>query len=260
MRGRRQFHDLQNSPRYGVYIDWSVYKGCMDERALSTRDRIRLAGGTLFYAEWIHLVSMDTIAEAGGVTKRTLYYLVRSKGDLIAAWLETRDQPNLTAFQHCWGRADEDADRKVQLTFERLAVSARRQTWKGCGFLRTSVELVNLPEHPAIVAGRAYKKRVEAWLASMLHELGPAETAQTLARQIILLMDGASAVVLLHRDPTFFEAAGEAAASLARACQGNGSPADQRDGRGGSCQESCLILCVGQGPVVQPGTCLLTAS
>jgi len=44
-----------------------------------------------------------------------------------------------------------------------------------------------------------------------------------LARQIILLMDGSFAVVLLHRDPTYMETAGEAAASLIRTAEGRRS-------------------------------------
>ena len=35
-----------------------------------------------------------------------------------------------------------------------------------------------------------------------------------LARQVVLLLDGSFAVVLLHRDPDYMEAAGKAAATL----------------------------------------------
>jgi hypothetical protein len=38
--------------------------------------------------------------------------------------------------------------------------------------------------------------------------------AVLLARQVILLMDGAFATVLLHHDPSYMEAAGEAAFAL----------------------------------------------
>jgi hypothetical protein len=47
--------------------------------------------------------------------------------------------------------------------------------------------------------------------------------AATLARQIALLLDGSFAVVLLHRDPSYMETAGEAAASLRRAARRAGS-------------------------------------
>lgn len=207
------FHGCQ----YTVIAD-RVYSlvGIQMDNTHSTRARILEAAGKLFYTEGLRAISMDAIAEAAGVTKRTLYYHFRSKDDLIAAWLETRDQPNLAAFQHWFGRAEGDVADKVQAIFNNLARSARRRTWKGCGFLRTSVELVNLPGHPAIVAARAHKKRVEDWFCSVLREAKLLKDPEMLARQLILLLDGAFTVVLLHRDVTYFEIAGEAAAALIR--------------------------------------------
>jgi len=41
-----------------------------------------------------------------------------------------------------------------------------------------------------------------------------AGAAAQLARQILLLLDGSFAVVLLHRDPSYMETAGEAAHTL----------------------------------------------
>ncbi|SEB56246.1 TetR/AcrR family transcriptional regulator [Rhodobacter sp. 24-YEA-8] len=183
-----------------------------------TRDRLLEAAGKLFYAEGLRAVSMDDIAEAAGVTKRTLYYHFRSKDDLIAAWLETRDQPNLAAFRRWFSRAEGDVADRIQAIFDNLARAARRRTWKGCGFLRASVELVNLPGHPAIIAARAHKKRVEDWICSELLRAGIPGDTRAIAAQIILLLDGAFAVVLLHRDPVYFENAGKAAAVLIRSC------------------------------------------
>ena len=182
-----------------------------------TRERIITAAGKLFHAEGIRAVSVDAVAEKAGLTKRTLYYHFRSKDDLIAAYLETRDQPNLALFQRWFAESDGDVADKVRAIFTNLAASARHPKWKGCGFLRTSVELVNLPGHPAMTIGRAHKKRVEGWLASVFVEAGLASGAQDLARQVTLLLDGAFAVVLLHRDPTYMESAGDAAASLVSA-------------------------------------------
>ena len=201
----------------------------MDKPSPPTRDCILEAAGKLFYAEGFRAISMDGIAEAAGVTKRTLYYHFRSKDDLTAAWLEMRDQPNLAAFQHWFARAKGDVADRIRAIFDNLARSARRRTWKGCGFLRASAELVNLPGHPAIVAARAHKKRVEEWLCSVLRDAGLEAGAETLARQIILLLDGAFAVVLLHRDPEYFEIAGQAAATLIR--KGRDHVSDETSGR-----------------------------
>lgn len=182
-----------------------------------TRARIIKAAGTLFQAEGIRAVSVDAVAEKAGVTKRTLYYHFRSKDDLIAAYLETRDLSGLKFFKQWFEDGEGDLADKVENIFRHLGRSARHPKWKGCGVLRTSVELVNLPGHPAMVIGRAHKKRVEGWLRDLFAAAGAGARAGLLARQVILLLDGAFSVVLLHRDPTYMEAAGAAAAGLIRA-------------------------------------------
>lgn len=189
----------------------------MDQSITPTRERIIEAAGKLFHSEGIRAVSVDAVAGKAGLTKRTLYYHFRSKDELIAAYLETRDQPNLALFKRWFAETEGDVADKVQGIFRSLARSARHPKWKGCGFLRTSVELINLPGHPAILAGRKHKKRVEDWLCSVFEQSHAGEDARRLARQVILLLDGAFAVVLLHRDPSYMETAGEAAASLIRA-------------------------------------------
>jgi hypothetical protein len=73
-----------------------------------------------------------------------------------------------------------------------------------------------MPGHPAIRIGAAHKKKFESWLRVTFEAEGIAQ-ASRLARQILLLLDGSFAVVLLHRDPSYIETAGEAAASLTSA-------------------------------------------
>ena len=167
----------------------------------------------MFYAEGIRAVSVDAIAAKAGITKKTLYYHFKSKDDLVEAYLTARDQPNLALYEEWFTQAEGTVADKVQAIFEKLAVSARHPKWKGCGFLRTCAELANMPGHPAMKVGAAHKKKFEAWLAQRLEDGGFADHAQ-LARHIVLLMDGAFSTVLVHRDPAYIEAAGEAAKSM----------------------------------------------
>ena len=179
----------------------------------TTRERILSAATKLFYGEGIRAVSVDAVAAKAGVTKRTLYYHFTSKDELVAAYLAARDQPNLTLFKRWFAETRGGAPAKVRGIFTNLGRSARHPKWKGCGFLRTSAELANMPGHPAIKIGAAHKKSFEAWLRGELEAAGLRDGSQ-LARQIALLLDGSFAAVLLHRDPTYMEAAGAAAESL----------------------------------------------
>jgi AcrR family transcriptional regulator len=185
----------------------------MPRNAAQTRDRIVDAANRLFYSEGIRSVSVDAVAEKAGVTKRTLYYHFKSKDELVGAYLESRDQPNLALFAKWFEEADGPLAGKVEAIFLNVAQSARHRKWKGCGFLRTAAELANMPGHPAVKIGAEHKKKFEAWLSDIFAADG-LDDAPLLARQIVLLMDGAFSTMLVHRDSAYIEAAGSAAAAL----------------------------------------------
>ncbi|RJT36329.1 TetR/AcrR family transcriptional regulator [Mesorhizobium waimense] len=188
----------------------------MSEALSPTRKRIVDAATKLFYAEGIGRVSVDAVAEKAGLTKRTLYYHFKSKDELIAAYLDGRDQPNIKQMAGWFEAAEGGVERKVEAIFTNLARVAKNPKWKGCGFLRTAAELASMPGHPAVKAGSRHKKNFETWLAGELSGHGVGEP-QTLAREIVLLMDGAFSIMLIHRNPDYVEAAGHAAATLVRA-------------------------------------------
>jgi AcrR family transcriptional regulator len=188
----------------------------MSEVPNPTRKRLVDAATKLFYAEGIGRVSVDAVAEKAGLTKRTLYYHFKSKDDLIAAYLDGRDQPNIKQMAGWFEAAEGDVERKVEAIFINLARVAKNPKWKGCGFLRTAAELASMPGHPAVKAGSRHKKNFETWLTGELSGYGVDEP-QTLAREIVLMMDGAFSIMLIHRDPDYVEAAGHAAATLVRA-------------------------------------------
>lgn len=181
-----------------------------------TRDVIVHAAAKLFRGFGVRDVSLDMVAAEAGLTKRTIYYHFRSKDEIIAAYLEARDMPNLETFKQWFDATEGELADKVEGIFHHLAVAAHHPKWKGCGFLRTTVELVKTPGHPAMEIARAHKNRVEDWLATEMAAGGLAAQSDTLARQILLLLDGAFSTVLLNRDPSYMETAGLAAANLVR--------------------------------------------
>jgi AcrR family transcriptional regulator len=185
----------------------------MPVNADQTRERIVTAAARLFYTEGIRAASVDAIAEQAGVTKKTLYYHFRSKDELIAAYLESRDQPTLDLYKRWFEATQGPVSDKLRGIFAQFAKSTDTLKWKGCGFLRTIAELANMPGHPALKAGAAHKKRFEAWLDEVLTREG-VDDAATIARRIVILLDGAATVMLIHRDPEYVLAAGEIAASL----------------------------------------------
>lgn len=185
----------------------------MQPKAGRTRDKILKAAVHLFYLEGIRSVSVDAISARAGVTKKTLYYHFASKDELIEAYLSERDQPNLKAFASWFADADGQLPDKTEALFINVAKAASHPKWKGCGFLRTTAELANMPGHPARKIGAAHKKKVEQWLANEFEDAG-IDAPQTLARQIALLLDGAFSAMLVHQDASYALAAGTAARKL----------------------------------------------
>lgn len=178
-----------------------------------TRERIIAAATKLFYSEGIRATSVDAVAEKAGITKKTLYYHFRTKDELIAAYLASRDQPTLAWYQRWFAETKGSTADKVRGLFRSFGRSADTPSWRGCGFLRTIAELANTPGHPAIKAGAAHKKKFEAWMADALARDGVRD-AERIARQIVILLDGAATVMLIHRDAAYVETAGDVAADL----------------------------------------------
>ncbi|EKF43279.1 TetR family transcriptional regulator [Nitratireductor indicus C115] len=187
----------------------------MPRDAGRTRETIVKAASRLFYGAGIRAVSVDAVAEKAGVTKKTLYYHFRSKDDLVAAYLASRDQPNLELFAKWFAEADGTLADRIGAIFENIAAGAANRRWKGCGFLRTAAELVETPGHPAVKRAAAHKKRLEAWLTEVIAVEKPHD-APLLARHVVLLLDGAFSTMLVHHDVSYIRSAGEAAEQLLR--------------------------------------------
>ncbi len=152
------------------------------------------------------------------MTKKTFYYHFTSKDELIAAYLAQRDQPNLIVFSRWLSEARGTMPEKMEVFFSRMAEAASHPKWKGCGFLRTTAELANLPGHPARKIGALHKKKAEQWLEDEFRQAGIGE-ARSLAQQVAVLIDGAFSAMLVHRDASYAQVAGSAARALVSIAQ-----------------------------------------
>ncbi|MBX3584944.1 MAG: TetR/AcrR family transcriptional regulator [Rhizobiaceae bacterium] len=189
----------------------------------TTTVRVVEAAEELFYEHGLRSVSVDAIAERAGVTKRTLYNHFESKDALIAAYLEARDTPTVERYRGWLGDPALPMSDRIAMMFAALAHHAGRPKWRGCGFTRAAVELAGQPGHPAILMAAKHKKRFEAWLELEL-SAGNVTQPRKLARNITLLIEGAIAQMLIHRDTTYAISAGEAAAMLVAADAQAGLP------------------------------------
>jgi AcrR family transcriptional regulator len=185
----------------------------MPRSGARTRQRILDAAYKLFRRKGYTRVSMDEIAAATAVTKRTLYYHFDSKDSLLAAMLEAQHRLALEAFKTFGDRLSGSPEAIIDAMFKDLAAWSARPRWSGSGFTRLVVELADLPGHPARAIARRHKAMLEGHLADVLTSAGVVSPRER-AREIWLLLEGAMALILVHGDRRYAEAAAQAARRL----------------------------------------------
>jgi AcrR family transcriptional regulator len=185
----------------------------MPRSSESTPTRIREAAYRLFRRQGYSRVTMDEIAAAAKLTKRTLYHHFESKDQLLADVLEAQHGLALHAFQTFADKLSGSPEAIVAGMFRELAVWADKPRWAGSGFTRLVIELADLPGHPARKIARRHKAQLEACLAELLARSG-VDQAKELARAVWLLSEGAMSLILVHGDKGYSAAASTAARML----------------------------------------------
>jgi AcrR family transcriptional regulator len=186
----------------------------MRRKTEDTRRRIVEAAYECFWRSGFMRTNVDRIATQAGVTKRTLYSYYRSKDDLLAAVLAHYSELATERLQRISNRMPADLDGMIESFFSQLAGwASSTPRWTGSGFTRLVVELADLPGHPARSIARRAKSTTEDWLADLLAKKRLSRPRDR-AREILLLMEGAMALVLIHGDRCYIDAAAQAAKYL----------------------------------------------
>jgi len=172
-------------------------------QALSTTDKILNACDALFYARGLQAVSVDQVAEAASLTKRTLYYHFKSKDILIEAWLRRRAEAPRAETLAIPGSAME----RLRTAFARLEPQVAHPAFRGCPFVNALAELAD-PAHPAGAVAKDYKADRLAWFVGITDELGKPKGH---AEILMTLWEGALARAVITRSPDSVRAAKAAA-------------------------------------------------
>jgi AcrR family transcriptional regulator len=176
----------------------------------SARARLLSAANELFYEEGVRTVGIDRVIEQAGVAKATLYKSFGSKDELIRAYLDGRAATRREAITRELAKIDSPRERLLGI-FDVLGKTFLVPGFHGCAFVNASAEA--LPGSTVEQASDEYR----TWIRALLVELATAAGAQepeTLARQLLLLYDGANISARMDRDPTAAAAAREAATVL----------------------------------------------
>ncbi|MFE0256853.1 TetR/AcrR family transcriptional regulator [Streptomyces sp. NPDC059010] len=162
----------------------------------SSRERLLEAAATLTYRDGVN-IGVDALCKAAGVSKRSMYQLFESKGALLTASLEERSSAYVTALLPA---ADDKRPPRERIlhVFEQAEAQAGAPDFQGCRYLVAQIELKD-PSHPASQVARRVKADLTAFFRTEA-ERGGASDPELLARQLILVFDGASARAGIRAD------------------------------------------------------------
>ncbi|MEJ2866084.1 TetR/AcrR family transcriptional regulator [Actinomycetospora flava] len=148
----------------------------------SARARLLAAASARFYAQGVTATGIDVITGDAGVAKMSLYNNFRSKAELVAAYLDQRQQEFLALYR----RRTEGPGPRALAVFDAYLEHAEGGDFRGCGLLNAAGELPTDDPGRALVAG--HKAEVEDLLREAL---APREDADALAEHLSLLLEGA---------------------------------------------------------------------
>lgn len=169
----------------------------------------------LFYSNGFNQVTVDAVASEAGVTKRTFYNHFESKDALIASVMEHQAR-NARALTLEWLGDDRSSpETLIRNLFSGLRRWAEAPDWRGSGFTRVAMELAWAPGHPARRAAAAHKQIIEDELAAAL-AAADAPEPKALAASLMLLIEGANALRLIHGDDRWHDVAESAALATRR--------------------------------------------
>jgi AcrR family transcriptional regulator len=176
------------------------------------RERLIESARALFCRFGINSVGVDTIIEAAGTAKTTLYKLFGSKDGLVEAVLDREGSAwrswFLTEIDGPGGSARERLDRIGPA----LKIWFSRDDFFGCPFINAVGESDKADDRMRSLA-IAHKKIVTDRLTALCAEAGVPDPEAT-AHTIGLIIDGAIVMALITRDPSTADVAARACASI----------------------------------------------
>lgn len=176
--------------------------------ATNARQRLLDAARKLFYAEGVHAVGLERLLTESGVGRASFYRHFASKDELVVTMLSSYDQA-----YRAWL-----AERTIALggtplaAFDAMIEYAETSDFRGCAFINAIAEVAE-PDSQIRDMARQHKDAVTDYLRTLLVDAGHPDDAD-LARQLLLLMDGAAVTELYERSDRAAHQARTMAAAL----------------------------------------------
>jgi AcrR family transcriptional regulator len=187
----------------------------------SARERLLAAADELFYAEGVNSVGIDQVIKKAGVAKASLYNTFGSKEELVRAYLKGRHtQTRERMARELQARYRTPRERLVGI-FEVQGQLFAEPDFRGCAFMSASAES-DTSEAVEKATGE-YRLWVHSLFLDLAYAAG-ATAPESLAKQLVVVYDGAGISAWLDHDPSVSKSSADIAKALVDAAFAPSSP------------------------------------
>jgi len=174
-------------------------------------DRLLDAAEALIYQYGLNATGMEQIVKKTGIARKTIYRYFSNKDDLCAQALQHRDKRWMQWFTDTSLVSDKPEECLLAM-FDALRSWFLTEDFRGCAFINSAGETAD-PQHPVRIIAKEHKENILRFITE-LAEKADANAPQTLANQLLVLIDGAITVAMLMSNPSAADDAKETAKVL----------------------------------------------
>ena len=183
----------------------------MNTSTTETREKILATAERLIYQHGIHATGMDLLVKTSGVARKSIYRYFATKDDVAAAALNARDVRWMN-----WFRTESDKAETPQARILNMFVVLKgwfeSEGFCGCAFINTAGE-VGDPNDPIRLIAKLHKQKLFDYTLELCEQLN-VEQPSALAKQLLILMEGAITMARVMGDHTAADSAKDVAQLL----------------------------------------------
>ena len=165
----------------------------------------------LIYSNGIHAMGMDLLVRTSGVARKSIYRYFATKEDIAAQALSARDIRWMNWFRSESDKA-ETVEGRILNMFSVLKGWFESEGFCGCAFINTAGEIGD-PADPVRLVAKEHKQKLLDYCLQLCRQL-PATDPDALARQLLILIDGAITLARVMGDYSAADSAREVARIL----------------------------------------------
>jgi len=169
----------------------------MNKKPTDTREKILTTAEQLIYQNGIHAMGMDLLVKTSGVARKSIYRHFSNKEDVASAALNGRDERWMQWFRTESDKGETPQDRILNM-FTVLKSWFESEGFRGCAFINTAGE-VGDPDDPVRLIAKVHKQKLLDYALELSGQLNTGR-AEELARQLLILMEGAITVTYVMGD------------------------------------------------------------